>query len=103
MRCIDCGRTLYRSEGRGLCSTCRSRHRGRGTLLDFERPSRSAEEVVEDWLILRDQGHDRRQAAARMGMTHHALEQALRRAVKRGLLTSRKAQSFRWLEKRRAA
>lgn len=115
MRCVECDREMAPCrtpldqrrgrpvhDGRGLCGTCRGRHRVRGSLIDFERPSRSIEEVVEEWTMLRDQGHNRRQAAPRMGMTHHALEQALRRAVKRGLLTTRQSQSFRYLEKRSA-
>lgn len=114
MICLMCGLPMARNnraghppgtrlhDGRGLCEACHDRAIRRGVLMDFERRSRPVDEVVEDWLMLREQGHDRRRAAERMGITHHALEQALLRAVRRGLITEREGQSFAWLERRTA-
>lgn len=94
MKCLDCGRAMRtwrskpdgrrRSVGRGLCETCHQRHRNHGTLSDFERRTRPADEVLEDWDFLRHQGYSIRDAAERMGMTHAALDKALYRAARRG-------------------
>ena len=94
MNCLDCGRPTRaknskpdgrpRFIGRGLCEACHQRHRKRGTLSDFERRTRPADEVLEDWDFLRRQGYSIRDAAERMGMTHAALDRALCRAANRG-------------------
>lgn len=111
MNCLRCERAMVRNAkldhppgarvhgGRGLCDSCYHFGRVKGFLADFERPSLPAEDLVEEWLILREQGHTRAQAAERLGMKKRSFDTALERAVKRGLLTRRQAQSFAWLVK----
>lgn len=70
--------------GRGLCWTCSSRNRRGGTLCDYERVTRSSEEVLAEWVRLRDDGISTRDAAPRLGMTLAALMRAQDRAVARG-------------------
>lgn len=82
--------------GREMCSThyCRWTRNGRTDIIpvgERKKPSRGdrrpdipREYVLSDWIILRAQGLTYRQAAPRIGMTEEALEQALRRARKRG-------------------
>lgn len=92
--CLDCGRTTVNrylelpaavtASGRGLCRRCYSRHERRGTLVDFPRTTRSRDELLDDWVLLREQGLDRRAAAARMGMTYSAFDRALVRARSKG-------------------
>lgn len=68
--------------GQGLCSTCYRRAWEKGTL---ERINRTADDVLDEWVWLRDDGYaDVRIAAKRMGMTYAALDKALWRARKRG-------------------
>lgn len=75
--------------GRGLCQKCHRRlyrRAARGTsdeLLDYERVSRSALDVIEDWESLAAQGYTRKQAATRIGMTPAALNQAIARHRRR--------------------
>jgi hypothetical protein len=88
-QCLECGSTSTQ-RARGLCEPCYQRHRYRGTLDNFERPSRTADEVLDEWVLLRGDGHTIRQAAARLGMTHKALDQALVRAKRRGDPRSRR-------------
>lgn len=69
---------------RGLCTTCRKRHTKAGTLIDFERTNHSRDEVLDEWVILRDEGNTVPQAARRLGMTTEAMRRALARARKDG-------------------
>lgn len=75
--------------GRGLCHVCyrhlhdRARRGAGDELLDFERVSRPAADVVEDFQMLSGQGYTRRQAAERMGISLAALDQALVRHRRR--------------------
>lgn len=66
--------------GRGLCNFCHRRSRRDGTLLDYERPTRTLDEVMTEWEILRSEGYTRRQAADRLGMKWKAFEKAHERA-----------------------
>ena len=77
------GRTVGH-RGRGLCRGCHARRRRDGTLADAPRATMSADEVLEEWVMLRGEGHTVAQAAERLGMTYGALEKALDRARKRG-------------------
>jgi hypothetical protein len=49
-----------------------------------QRKFRTRDEVLDDWVILRNRGYTIREAAANMKMKHSALEQALVRARKDG-------------------
>lgn len=73
-RCITMAR-------RDACATCYEKARENGT---FVRVSRSAEEVLEDWEFLRDDGVSVAQAAERMGMKLSTLKRALERARAKG-------------------
>lgn len=94
MRCVDCRRKITpqkrahegqpRHAGRGLCTACHSRHKYNGTLLDFERKSWPRDLLLDEWVLLRDDGVRPRQAAARLGVTYDALDRALCRALARG-------------------
>jgi len=76
-------RGFVRVGGRGLCKTCYSHAQRTGQFGDDVR-GRSAEEVLEDWEMLRDDGESLENAARRMGMTVKALDKALYRARKKG-------------------
>jgi hypothetical protein len=52
---------------------------------DGRAPIRTRDEVLEDYLLIRDEVFSVAQAAERMGMTEAALEKALERARKDGL------------------
>jgi hypothetical protein len=73
-----------RHAGRGLCDTCRSQARTTGELIDFERFTRSRDELLDDWAVLRAEGYTLRQAAERLGMTQAAFERAYHRARRDG-------------------
>jgi hypothetical protein len=70
--------------GRGLCRRCYKRARLAGRLADYERRSRSADEALDEWTLMRSEGYTVPQAAARMGMSAAALFGALARAKRRG-------------------
>lgn len=94
MKCVDCGRKITpqkraheghpRHAGRGLCTACHARHKAHGTLIDFERKSWSREELLNEWVLLRDEGIRMRDAAPRIGVSYDALDRALCRALARG-------------------
>lgn len=94
--CRTCGRTMVTRHQRRrfpvlrqhatlntreLCSACYARAQRAGEL---ERIKRSADEVLDDWALMRDDGESVESAAQRMGMTRSALDKALYRARKRG-------------------
>lgn len=69
-----------RHDGRGLCSSCYAAARQSGELIEHERVTRPRDEVLEDWAILRAQGHTLTQAAPRIGIPYGSLRDAVRRA-----------------------
>lgn len=69
---------------RGLCRKCYNRMVKRQGGRVIERVTRPAEDTLEDWEFLRDQGLTLETAAARMDMTVRALEIALQRARDKG-------------------
>lgn len=71
-------------ECRGLCGRCRKRRLQDGTLGEAERRTYSADELLDEWVLLRDDGHRWRDAAARLGVTEAALHKALHVACRRG-------------------
>lgn len=76
--------TITRYKARGLCNACFCAEHKAGTLDDWETDLCPAHLVLDDWAILRDQGHTVRDAAPRLGMTAAALDKALERAKRRG-------------------
>lgn len=70
--------------GRGLCRRCWNRHNFNHTLDQFPRSTWQRDELLEEWVFLRDTGCDVEAAAERVGMTRAALERALHRAKARG-------------------
>ena len=93
-QCMECGTTMvhqrYRVEwpelaekhvaygGQGWCKPCYRKAQP-------DRSNRSADEVLDDWAMIRDDGcTDLDLAASRMGMTKAGLYQALYRARKKG-------------------
>lgn len=66
--------------GRGLCTRCHPAAHRAGTLIDFARHTLSRDELLDDWVLLRDEGLTYTQAAARIGMPVAALKRALNRA-----------------------
>ena len=70
---------------RGLCRTCYVVVLEQGALYDYEPVSRSREEVLDEWELLRSDGvTDLAIAAERIGTTRAALEKCLERARKAG-------------------
>lgn len=51
------------------------------------RPRYSTEEFAVEYALLRSEGYNRRQIAARLNMTRHAVDQAYLRATRKNLLT----------------
>lgn len=85
-RCMNCTRNMY-PEGRrnlhrarGLCHRCYQALFESGELIAFERITRTRDEVMEDWEILRSHGCTKRQAAERIGMSFAAFSRAYDRA-----------------------
>lgn len=66
--------------GRGLCNACHRRERYNGRLADHPRSTWSRDDVLNEWEVLRAEGHTRVQAAERLGMKPAAFERALQRA-----------------------
>lgn len=67
-------------QARGLCSPCHARHRRAGTLSDYERSTRTRDDLLEDYVVLRSQGYSWRDCAARLAMTYSAFARAMQRA-----------------------
>ena len=85
-------------QGRGLCNFCRSGVLKRGTLADHERRTRTRDEVMAEWELLRDEGLSKAQAAERLGMAFKTFETAYTRARRAGDLRALPAHggSRRW-------
>lgn len=69
--------------GRGRCCRCYMRAWSAGALMDIPRPTRSADEMLADYALLRGFGYRRVQIAERLGIKVRALDQALYRARRR--------------------
>lgn len=69
---------------RGLCSNCYAHEEYHGTLIDWPRITRSRDELLDDYVILRQQGYDWKQCAIKLGMKYPAFEQAMIRARRAG-------------------
>lgn len=65
------------------CERCYDRARKRRALIDLPRITRSADELLDDYALLRSEGYTRLQIAERLGIDVRALDQALYRARRR--------------------
>lgn len=87
--------THAQADARGLCVTCLRRAQKAGTIIDFERVTMPRETVLEEWARLADRrvskAENVRRLAPRLGMTPAALDRAVNRATKAGLLDWRPA------------
>lgn len=81
--CRFCGQNRYH-HSRGLCRTCYRRATEDGTIDDWPCRKRPADDVLEDWDMLRREGYSMVQAAPRIGVSPDALEMAIVRARRRG-------------------
>jgi len=85
--CAGCGSTLGDGSsrhsihaGRGLCVSCHGKASHLGQLENYPRRTWSRDELLDEWELLRGEGHTRVQAAERLGMNPTAFERALQRA-----------------------
>lgn len=93
-RCVRCEHLIYplgwmlafsySHAARGLCQPCWHKAKASDELIDFERLNRTRDEVMADWELLRSEGYSKRQAAARLGMSHEAFDRAFHRARRAG-------------------
>lgn len=65
---------------RGLCTTCYSNEEYHGRLQNWERTTRSRDELLDDYVILRQQGYTWRNCARKLDMEYPAFERAMLRA-----------------------
>jgi len=72
----DPARGVLRHDGRGLCTTC---CKNKDVRLDHPRRLRPADELLDEWSVLRRAGATRVEAAKRLGMTERALHRMLQR------------------------
>lgn len=66
--------------GRGLCARCYHRVRHLGQLADYPTLVRSRDDLLEDYVVLRDEGLSWRACAQRLGMRYPSFETAMCRA-----------------------
>jgi hypothetical protein len=78
------GRGQRRHCGRGLCQHCHRVTRATEQLDEYERPSRTRDEVLDDYQLLRRVGVGRREAARRIGIGVEALDAHIFRARRDG-------------------
>lgn len=69
-----------RHAARGLCAPCYQALEGTDALLDYEPVTRSRDELMGEWALLRSEGLTKRQAAARLGVSHTTFDRAFHRA-----------------------
>jgi hypothetical protein len=75
----------YREHGaRNLCGTCYTYVRYHDQLGDWPRLIWRRDDLLDEWVWLRDVGVDVIEAAQRIGVSPHALDRALHRAVAAG-------------------
>lgn len=83
--CGDCGVVPSpKTTGRGLCRRCHQARTRNGTLIDVPFRTRRRDEVLGEYIVLKREGLNRDQIAARLGMKKTTLEAALARAARAG-------------------
>lgn len=85
MRVIPTCHPNRRHHARGLCDNCYPVIRRRHRLADYPPVVRSREAFLEDYTLLRSEGHTRGQIAERLGLTRGAVDQAISRARRAGV------------------
>lgn len=88
--CRDCAATIYpktwrrppaeTDSGRSLCRPCWRVRSLAGTLDDVERTKFTRDELMAEWDVLRGEGHTKRQAAERLGISYERFDRAYCRA-----------------------
>jgi hypothetical protein len=74
-----------RYSGRGLCTTCYEAERRNGDLDRWPRVNWRTDDLLDEWVLLRSDGVvDIIEAAQRIGVSPHALDRALHRAIAAG-------------------
>jgi hypothetical protein len=76
--------SMARHAGRGLCVACWDRCKRHGSLIDYARNSRTRDDTLDDYSMLRSDGATVAQIAARLGMKLGSLQQLLRRSARAG-------------------
>jgi hypothetical protein len=87
-----------RHYARGLCQTCYANERYHNRLGDWPALNWQRDELLDDWVLLRESGVPIAQAAERIGINVIALDRALHRATKAGDQRGRH-NGCRWLRK----
>ena len=108
-RCVRCTKQIYPRgkapswssvhAGRGICMSCWqiANHHGQIPYDAPPRLTRTRDELLDDYTILRADGYTWRQCAERLGMTYPAFERAMLRARKDGdLRAMRPGENARW-------
>jgi hypothetical protein len=67
-------------QGRGLCTRCYRNVEYHGQLLEYPRLTRSRDELLEDYEVLRRQGYNWRECATILRINYPTFERALLRA-----------------------
>lgn len=83
LECSECGGLTPRTS-RGLCQKCYDAARRSDTLIDYPRVFKKADDVLDDFVELSDQGFTREQIADRLEMKLNTLDQVISRARRRG-------------------
>jgi len=76
-----------RHNSRGLCTGCRDHVARHGDLADYQRLTRSLDDTVTDYQVLRQRGLDHQEIAENFGVKPASLQRALERARARGRTT----------------
>jgi hypothetical protein len=78
------GRGRAKASARGICGLCYFHIQGTDELLDYERVTRSRDDLLDDYELLRSDGLTWREIAARLHMPYATFERAMLRARKEG-------------------
>jgi hypothetical protein len=80
----SCTHCRWRHTGHGLRGLCAACWQNPTIRANYPRSTFAADELLDEWTLLRSEGHTLRQAAERLGITYAALDKALQRAKHRG-------------------
>lgn len=73
-----------RQVARGLCKPCYGHLNNTGGLVDYERVNRPRDDLLDDYVVLRDQGFNWRQCAEKLRINYRTFETAMYRARRDG-------------------
>lgn len=77
-------------QGRGLCTRCYRNVEYHGQLLEYPRLTRSRDELLADYEVLRGQGYNWKECATILGMKYTSFERAMCRARAAGDVRARR-------------